>query len=565
MKIPRALHRAAVLVAALLISRPEPRGAEPAAMGELRLTVTDGDGGPTPARVEVLDAAGKAHVAGDALLVGPGDTERYIPWRGDLARALGFLSRRIENPFTRTTQFYTGGTVTLALPAGKYRVQTWKGIEYRHAVREIEIEAGRSVALRVPLPRWVNLPAQGWHGADDHLHISRPLKELDPLISKWMQAEDIHVANLLQFGTWNSFSGATQHGFGAAGTYREGGYLLVSGQENPRTDFMGHTIILGAQRPIQLSERYEIFRHFWEEARRQGALSGYAHWGTGSEGQHGLAVDLPDRLLDFIEVLEAWDANYDVWYEVLNTGIKMAATAGTDYGTLPNLPGRERFYTAVRGPLTVESWLDGIRRGATFVTNGPVLEFRVNGRGLGEEAALTGPGRVAIEAVVRFDAARDDVFRLEVVQNGALIKSAPRTGPGEEISLRFELDVTEPCWLAARIWGEKIGEPGPPDGYVPPWRNRKRGAPATHGHTSPIYVTVAGSPATDTRARTRAAARVWLARLDELERRMADDNLRHIARENNHNRPTLEHLRSIRPELLEAIARSRAFYRRQLE
>lgn len=537
-----------------------------AAGGTLRLSVTDGEGGPLiPARIELLSADGRAYVAEDALPVGPGYPERYVPWEGDFAKALTYLSREIHNPFTQTTQFYTVGASNIALPAGEYRLRVFKGIEYKLAARTLRIAAGQTTELAVPLVRWIDLPAMGWYSSDDHMHISRPVKELDPLISKWMQAEDIHVANLLQFGTWRTFSAAPQHAFGPEGVYREGDHLLVSGQENPRTDFLGHTIVLGGQRPIQFSEEYEIFRRFWEEARRQGALSGYAHWGTASEAQNGLAVDLPDGLLDFLEVLECWDANYTVWYEILNSGIRMTPTAGTDYGTLPNLPGRERFYTAVDGPLSVGSWLDGIRRGATFVTNGPILEFFVNGKGLGEELALEKAAQVRVQARVHFDPERDDVFRLEVVQNGTLIRSIPRVGDESVIRCEFDLPVDQACWLAARITGSKVGEVAPPEGFIPPFRNRKRGEAASHAHTAAFFITVAGAENPDARFRARDSARVWLARLDELERRMADDNLRAIARENDHNRPTLEHLLKIQPAMLEAIARARQFYLQRLE
>jgi hypothetical protein len=534
------------------------------AAGTLRLSVTDG-GTAVPARVELLGADGKSHVADDALLVGPGYTERYIPWVGDYAKALTYLSREIRNPFTQTTQFYTTGSSTVTLPPGKYRLRVFRGIEYKVASRTVEIAAGKTESLTVPLVRWIDLQALGWYSADDHLHISRPVKELNPLLSKWMQAEDINVANLLQFGTWNSFSGAPQYEFGAHGVYREGNFLLVSGQENPRTDFMGHTIILGGQTPIHFPDEYEIFHKFWDEAHRQGALAGYAHWGTGSEAQHGLAVDLPTGMLDFLEVLECWDANYEIWYQILNAGFRMTPTAGTDYGTLPNLPGRERFYTKIDGVLSVASWLDGIRRGATFVTNGPILELEVNGRGMGEEVVLKKPGPVRVRAKVRFDPERDDVFRLEIVQNGELIKSSPRVGDVAEIECDFELPIAASGWLAARITGSKVGETSPAEGYLPPFRNRKRGEPASHAHTAAIHLTIAEGGGVEADTRLRTNARIWLARLDELERRMEIDNLRAIARKSDHGRPTLEHLLNIRPALLEAIHRARDHYRKQIE
>ena len=537
-----------------------------AAGGTLDLRITDGtSGAPAPARVELLDANGKSYIAKDALLVGPGYAKRDIPWEGDFEKAKSLLTREVENPFTRTTQFYSDGSSTVAVPAGKYRLRVYKGIEFKLGTREIEIRDGEEVALDVALDRWANMPAKGWFSSDDHLHISRPVAELDPLLSKWMQAEDIHVANLLQFGTYKAFTAAPQYAHGPEGVYREGDYLLVSGQENPRGDFLGHGIILGAHTPIHFPDEYLLFRKFWEEARGQGALSGYAHWGMGSEAQTGVALDLPTGLLDFLEVMECWDANYDVWYEILNSGIRMAPTAGTDYGTLPNLPGRERFYTNVEGPLSVESWLDGIRRGRTFVTNGPMLEFSVDDAGMGGEVVLAKPGTVRVRAAMRFDPDRDDMFRIEIVQNGVVVKSFPRIGPISEVTCDFVLDVDETCWLAVRAYGIKKGEFEPPDGYVPPWRNRKRDAPASLAHSAAIHVTVGGTRDLAKQDRAKAAARAWLARLDELEQMLADENLKFIALKDDPYKPDMEYLLKNRPALLEAIAKSREFYRKRTE
>jgi hypothetical protein len=200
------------------------------AKGTFALSITDGAGGqPTPARIELLDENGKAYIAQDAMLVGPGYAERTIPWEGDIEKAKSLLSREIENPFTRTMQFYSDGSSTIELPTGRYKLRVYKGIEFKLGTHEVEIRPGETASLNVPLERWANMPAKGWYGSDDHLHISRPVVELNPILSKWMQAEDIHVANLLQFGTYDSFTAAPQYEHGPDGVYREGDYLLVSG------------------------------------------------------------------------------------------------------------------------------------------------------------------------------------------------------------------------------------------------------------------------------------------------------------------------------------------------
>src|SRR5207249_561661 len=106
-------------------------------------------------------------------------------------------------------------------------------------------------------------------------------------------------------------------------------------------------------------------------------------------------------LLSMVEVLQNERGVYQTWYDTLNLGFRLTPIAGTDHPcgmTAQVPPGRERFYTRVEGPLTYDSWLEGIRRGRTFVTNGPLLEFSVNGKAPGEEVLLKEAGRVLVEA-----------------------------------------------------------------------------------------------------------------------------------------------------------------------
>lgn len=229
------------------------------------------------------------------------------------------------------------------------------------------------------------------------------------------------------------------------------------------------------------------------------------------------------------------------------------------------MPGRERFYTNGKGPLTVESWLDGIRRGRTFVTNGPMIEFSVDDAGMGGDVALAKPGKVRVRAAMRFDPERDDMFRIEIVRNGVVVKNFPRIGPTSEVACDFELEVAETCWLAVRAYGIKVGEFEPPDGYLPPWRNRKRDAPASLAHSAAIHVTVEGTRKLEAQDRGKAAAQLWIARLDELEQVLADENLKFVAQTDDDYKPGLDYLLKSRPALLDAIAKSREFYRERVK
>ena len=192
--------------------------------------------------------------------------------------------------------------------------------------------AGESVDMEIGLRRWIDMRETGWYSADDHLHIARPVPELNPFISRVMQAEDIRVANLLRWGLAHRFHNAVQYAHGPDGIYREGDYILATGQENPRTNFLGHSIILGLHTPIHLPDEYLIYRLFWEAARDQEGLSGHAHLGGGFPndigGQYGLPVVVPHGLLNFIEVLQFSRPFYDTWYDMLNLGFPDHAHRG---------------------------------------------------------------------------------------------------------------------------------------------------------------------------------------------------------------------------------------------
>jgi len=189
-----------------------------------------------------------------------------------------------------------------------------------------------------------------------------------------------------------------------------------------------------------------------------------------------------------------------------------------------------------------------------------MLEFQIDDKGMGEEVVLPRPGTVRLQARMRFDPERDDMFRIEVVRNGIVWKSFPRMGPSSEISCDIKLKVEETCWLAVRAWGKKLGEHKPPGGYVPPWRNRNRDAPASLAHSAAIYVRVEGTRDLFTQDRAKANARAWTARLDELEMKLRDENLHFLAVENDKYDPDMAYLLKSRNALQGAIQMAREYY-----
>jgi len=547
--------------------------------GTLELTVRDAaTGEPTSARVELLDEDGHAVIPDDALTVfsdcGNVPVHGWVPGFATL-QAVWNGHQEVPNPYSGTTQFYADGSVRVRLPAGSYSVRATKGIEYKRAGDTIVVEEGQLTRFDLDLVRWIDLAREGWYGADDHLHIPRPHPRFDPRIATWMEAEGLHVANLLQMGLARDVHTTPQHGFGPRSVYRRGDTLILSGQENPRTHVLGHAIVLGARQFIDLPSDYLLYDRVWKEAHQQGAVNGYAHWGLAG-AEEGLAVWGHEALLDFVEVLNLGFPFYDRWYEALNLGIRIGPTAGTDYPCLPGLPGRERFYAKLDGPLDAETWLEAVRKGRTFVTNGPAIELSVGLALPGEELVLAEASEVPVSGRVRFDPDRDAVVALELIRDGEVAVRAEAPTSVGEISLETMLEIDRTTWLALRATGVKRGETeidlrsfftsmlvlerrsneellrGLPEGPVP----RPSAA-----HTGAILVTVEGTLSLAEQPRGREVARIWLARLDELERRLGEDWMKTWARfPGRGDGVDLRTARANRSALLHAIEAARRQY-----
>jgi len=73
-----------------------------------------------------------------------------------------------------------------------------------------------------------------------------------------IQAEDVHVANLLHVGDVTGYY-TRQYDYGEASEYQKGEYALISGQEDPRTPHLGHTIFLNLKSPIHDDQTYFLY------------------------------------------------------------------------------------------------------------------------------------------------------------------------------------------------------------------------------------------------------------------------------------------------------------------
>jgi len=445
----------------------------PLAYGSIKLSIKDAKtGGVVPARVGLYDATGRAPLASDQSLM----LQRFA----DDLRMLA-VNERTFWPSQNRQAFYVDGSYEAKLPVGTYELVATRGPEFKAWRGKVEVKKDRTTKTTVALERYANLPAQGWYSGDAHIHVTRD-EAADPVIWGFVAAEDVYVGNLLEMGNIAALHFKQPAAWGKAGRFERDGHFLVSGQEDPRTGHFGHTIHHDLERPIRLpADEYFLYDKVFQESKRQGGVSGFAHMGWGvREGQEpqmnrGLTLLAPTGLVNFIEVLQAGRFMGEGWYRLLNLGYRINPAAGSDW-PYSDFPGVVREFVKLDGPLNLDAWFESYRAGHTYVSNGPFLEFSVNGRGMGEELRVKRgtPLNFVLETKLNPDV--DKLDRLELVALGNVIDTQSAKG-SDRASIRKTLVADRSMWVAARSLGSKQ-EP----------RNM------TVAHSAPIYIVVDDEP-----------------------------------------------------------------------
>jgi hypothetical protein len=175
----------------------------------------------------------------------------------------------------------------------------------------------------------------------------------------------------------------------------------------------------------------------------------------------------------------------EVWYKLLNLGFRLPAGAGTDATTNYAAPirgqvGFDRVYVWMPDwPTTTELWKDGLLKGRTIATNGPLVDFRLGGEMIGGELEFDAPQKaVPFSAKLRSIV---PVHHLEVVCNGHVLQSLKLEGGRESADVSGTIQFEQSGWCVLRAWSEKAQYPVM-DGYA-------------YATTSPVYVRIGGKRA----------------------------------------------------------------------
>lgn len=427
--------------------------------GSLSVRIVDGaTGRPTPVRVTLEDSHGaRPHVRGAVAI---SDSAIPIP-RGALAVLWGQQDRAEGYALQPDGSFYVDGGFEVWVPPGEYTLTLSKGFEYVQQQQRITVAPAAAVKREFRLARWTDMPARGWYSSDDHIHLRRSPGD-DRAILRWIAAEDIQVGNILQMGDfWATYF--SQYAFGEAGRYEEDGRVLSSGQEEPRTPEIGHTISLGAREFVRMSRDYYSWDRLFDRVHGLGGITGFAHQGMSFHGYRGMTLNILRGKIDFLELAQfcvpQGPLPLEHYYRFLDMGYKLTALAGSDFpwcGPKFAQIGNARFYAYAGKPFSYDRWFAAVRAGHTFVTTGPMLFLTVNDKIPGDTLEVTPGTRVHAEA--------NGTGSVEIVGHGKVLAKGT-----EKVSL--DVPVNTGLWIAARC------DAGP--GKV--------------AHTTPIYVTVGGS------------------------------------------------------------------------
>jgi hypothetical protein len=128
----------------------------------------------------------------------------------------------------------------------------------------------------------------------------------------------------------------------------------------------------------------------------------------------------------------------EIYYHVLNSGLRLPPSAGSASGVLPNPVGYNRMYVHLDTALSYEEWWSGLSAGRVFVSNGPLLRCRADGQYPGHvfKAAAGKPFKASLQVALD---SRDPISKIEIIKNGRLERVVSfvdwkRTGSLGEIS-----------------------------------------------------------------------------------------------------------------------------------
>ena len=414
---------------------------------------------------------------------------------GKFHAPVGSLHRVLANH----GHFYCDAESELIVPAGKYSLRAFHGPEFLPTQLSFDMAADGVKTVTVELKRWTHAAKRGWYSGENHIHANYGYGEwynTPETMLRQGTGEDLDVCNFMVVNS--DMNGVFDREFfrGRPDSKSTDETILYWNQEF-RSTIWGHMTLVNLSHVVE-----PVFTGFkgttnpWDiptnsdvadRAHLQNGLVNYTHVAQRPDDPYqnpytgkGIPIDVALGKIDTLDINASYAETVPLWYRLLNCGFHLPASAGTDCflnRIRSRLPGGDRVYVQAENDFSYEKWIAGLRAGKSFVSNGPMLELAVAGKGIGDTIQLPQAGEVKIEANAT---AQFPLDKVEVVFNGSVIATGKLNDDqlGATIAKRIKLDRSG--WLALRASG-----PGHPDHPVG----------GQYAHTSPIYVQVGHDPA----------------------------------------------------------------------
>jgi len=411
--------------------------------------------------------------------------------------------------------FYCVENCEFELPVGRYQLRAFHGPEFTTAYKTIEITANAVTSTVVDLKQWAEPAKDGWYSGENHIHANygygewynSPRTMLAQSAGEGLSISNFMVSNSDTDGIFD------RHYFrGHPDSISTDETILYWNQEF-RSTIWGHMTLVNLSQLVEpIMTGFKHTTNPWDaptnsdvakKAHQQNALVNYTHVAQRADDPYlnpytgkAIPIDVALGNIDSLDINNSYNGTVPLWYRLLNCGFRLTASAGTDCflnRIKSRVPGGDRVYVKLDGPLGYTSWIENLRAGKSYVTNGPMLTLIANGKGIGSSIRLSGPGDVQIEGA---GVSQFSLSKVELIQNGNVIATGELNTPKTKASIKTSIRFERSGWLAIRAIGPS--HPDHPTG-------------GQYAHTSPIYVDVANKP-----ANARDDARYFLKWIDRL-------------------------------------------------
>jgi Tol biopolymer transport system component len=387
--------------------------------------------------------------------------------------------------------FYCDGTAEFAVPADEYRLHGRRGSEYRGSSQVVRVEAGKTHEVTITLERWVHMAKQGWYSGETHIHANYGFGAwycTPEAMRQQCVGEDLNVSNFMVANSNADVVYDRSFFRGGPDPLSTKDHILYWNQEF-RSTIWGHMTLLNLKQVVE-----PVFTGFagttnpWDTPTNA-EIADRTHWqkgvvnythvsGTddllqGAYNAKALPIDVALGKIDTLDINASWPKSVPLWHRLLNCGFRVHATAGTDCflnRIESSLPGHNRVYVRLDGPLTYEAWVEGLKAGRSFVTSAPILQFTVDGIEPGGTLKIGDKARVRVKATALSPA---PLKKAELFHNGAVIATATVSADGLKATLDRTIDLARGGWLTFSASG--TGNAETPTSYL-------------NAHTNPVYI-----------------------------------------------------------------------------